>query len=233
MANKQMKDLQSRVDELTAKFDAGIQDLKKICMEDCASSEQVNTLKRDLCSKFGDFEKSVTSSLQSVKNQVMDMQREIESQASKIDRIEREKNRNILLIHGVEEKNADIYEQILYLFTSSLNIDIKKSDINECYRMGQKNSSRSKPRPVVISFVNCWMRDHVFSSKRKLKGSKILITELLTVSTMSLFKDIRSAVGLSTWTIKGQIILLHNGRKIKIDSEEQWLEIKSGSDLQI
>lgn len=226
MATKQVKDLQSRVDELVVKFDVGMKEIKKICLEDCASTEQVSSFKRDLCSKFEDLESSVVSSLQLVKNQITNIQKEMEAQATKISRLERERNRNTLLVHGLEETNTDIYQQVLNICTSNLGIDIKKTDLNECYRLGQKSSKRSKPRPIIVCFVNSWMRDEVFGAKRKLKGSKYLITEFLSVPTMVLFKEIRAVVGESVWTNRGQIILLREGRKIKIETEEQWQEIK-------
>ena len=154
------------------------------------------------------------------------MKKEMEEQSHSINRLELKRNQNIIIIHGVKENNSDIYENVINLFSMNFNITVKKADLNMCYRLGQKANSK-KPRPIVVDFIHRWTRDQIFFSKKKLKGTKMIITEMLTYKILALFKEINQVMGNSAWTMNGLIIVLHNGRKITIKSESDWLKIKN------
>ena len=135
------------------------------------------------------------------------------------------RNSNILLLHGIDEGSSNMYEVVQHLMLSKLNIDSEKRDFNHCYRLGQKMDGK-KPRPIVVDFATRWMRDIVFYSKKKLKGTKLLITEMLTLKNLNVYKIIREIQKISCWTRNGRVICLYNGKKMVIDTEEEAIILK-------
>lgn len=223
---KTIKELNTRVEQLAELFEKGFNELKSCHTQDSDSDAQVDKTKCQLDNKLKNFEELITSSLQNIKSDIIKMKKEMEEQVHSINRLELKRNQNILIIHGVKENNSDLYEDIINLFSMNFNITVKKADLNVCYRLGQKADGK-KPRPIVVDFIHRWARDQIFFSKKKLKGTKMIITEMLTHKILALFKEVNQVMGNSAWTMNGLIIVLHNGRKIAIKSESHWLEIKN------
>ena len=85
--------------------------------------------------------------------------------------------------------------------------------------MKKKSDSSSKPRPVIVKFARCNIREKVFKSKKKLKGKNISITESLTRYQMSVLNEAREKYGFkNVWTYGRRIPYKDNnyGQKIKV-----------------
>ena len=133
---------------------------------------------------------------------------------------------NIILIHGVEEiQNTDVYDSVTTLISTKINIRINKNDINCCYRLGAKKPGVSKPRPVVVSFCRRWQRDQIFYSKKHLKASSIMFTEMLSVDTLAIFRETRKHFKNECWTKSGQVIVLKDGVKVLVNTHKQLGEL--------
>ncbi|CAG9790297.1 unnamed protein product [Diatraea saccharalis] len=79
-------------------------------------------------------------------------------------------------------------------------------DIKRCHRMGQSKNTSDKPRPIIIKFEQAAIRDQVWFSKAKLKGSGTTISEFLTQSRRSTFIAAREIFGVNRcWTQEGII----------------------------
>lgn len=223
---KTIKELNTRVEQLAELFEKGFQELKSFHNHESDCNAQVDSTKCNLDNKLKNFEELITSSLQIIKSDIIKMKKEMEEHSHSTKRLELKRNLNILIIHGVKENKSDIYEDIINLFTRNFNFAVKKADINMCYRLGQKGNDK-KPRPIVVDFIHRWVRDQIFFSKKKLIGTKMMITEMLTPNTVALFKEIRQVMGKAAWTMNGLIVVLHNERKITIKSESDWLKMKN------
>lgn len=86
--------------------------------------------------------------------------------------------------------------------------------------MGKKNNNTKKPRPIAVEFCQRWMRDSIYSNKKKLKGTNILITEKLTQPTLKLFLLVKGIKGKQCWTSGGRIYFLEGNVKKEIRNEE-------------
>ena len=61
----------------------------------------------------------------------------------------------------------------------------------------------------------------VFSSKRKLKGSPVLIMENLTARRVKLMQQAKAPVGhKQVWSLDGRLFAVKEGKKIRIKQEE-------------
>ena len=77
------------------------------------------------------------------------------------------------------------------------------------------------PRPVIVKFISYEPRRAIFTAKRKLKGSKFVITENLTRRRMDLLRKVRASANVeASWTSDGRIVcLLSTGRKVTVTNE--------------
>ena len=107
MTAKQLKDLHTRINEMSSGFQDGLNKLKKMCTEYCASTQQVSDFRKDIMNKFENLEKSVASQLLCFKEKIADVQKEMQLQTDRINLLEKDRNRGIVLLHGVEENITD------------------------------------------------------------------------------------------------------------------------------
>lgn len=102
----------------------------------------------------------------------------IESQEKEIEYLKKEKRDNNIIIFGVneiEKTTLELMDNIKKPFKSDLNIDIEKNAINNIYRIGKRSIESNKPRPVLCSFVNGWIKNEIMRNKKHLK--EIYVTE--------------------------------------------------------
>lgn len=218
-----IKALNSRMEEMAAQFKSEMDKFKEDFVDNLKLTEadEPNYGKlNQLHMNFLSFEKSVNDNLLTLKNEIHNLQTKIEVITLDVNKLNMSTNNNCILIHGLQEDDNNLYEKVISLVSEKLNIQINLQDINYCYRLGQIKERPKKPRPVVILFCQRWMRDKVFYSKRKLKGSKVLLSEMLTSANLSLFKQARMSMGQAVWTKNGKIYASQNNTKISITKLE-------------
>ncbi|CAG9764519.1 unnamed protein product [Ceutorhynchus assimilis] len=181
-----------RVNNLEVNLQQGLQEIK----DKVLSNPNTPIQKDELTNAIAEFESRVLKEIQEVKNMLEEMNKEVEYSKQEI-------KSNCLVINGIKEKNnSDISTEIISIIQNRINIDVSKSDLDYCYRLGQKSeASTNKTRPVVVRFVNRWLRDDIFNLKKNLKGSGIVINECLTAKQIVLLKKVREKVGVKNcWT---------------------------------
>lgn len=218
--NPTVKEVNSRVDKLAEQFQQGLSDFKKEFLISRSAVPSTSDKDDYFLNKFKEFEDAMNASLNKLKEDVNHLNERMLTLNNKVKWSELRRNYNVILIHGIKEKKNDSYAEILELIQNKIGIQLNKHNINECYRFGKKGQN-GKPRPVFVHFCQRWMRDMVFYSKKKLKGSGTMFTEMLTVDNLKLFKKARELVGNSAWTYGGLIYVAGaggDGRKL-ISSE--------------
>lgn len=169
----------------------------------------------ELSERFASFEESVLSSLQSIRQDLTQLK-------SNLGKHVMSTNQNAILVHGVDEtKSKDLYDCIINIIIKNIGIQIRKSDLNYCYRFGPKKTEAKTPRPVVVSFYQRWLRDDIFFKKKVLKGTNILFTELLTKEAFLLYKETRKHFQKSCWTMGGKVHVFNDGVKTVISSKNE------------
>ena len=83
--------------------------------------------------------------------------------------------RNCFLIHGIEEDKDEATDDVVFSMLQYKMISKKNIDIN--HRIG-------KPNPIIVKFVLENDRHKAYLNKKRLKDSRISITESLTAYRM-------------------------------------------------
>lgn len=129
-----------------------------------------------------------------------------------------------LIIRGVpEHPNEELLSVVVDFFRSKLTCDVTKSEINTVYRMGKKQDN--KVRLIAVEFVCQWKKEEMFKNKRRLKGTNIMITEMLPISMLDLFRECRKKFGSKCWTHNGKIIVLQDGSTCTIKGRHDFENI--------
>ena len=137
--------------------------------------------------------------------------------------------RNCLIFHGVpEEKGESTSQKVIQIINEKLDIpsvDINIKDIDRSHRLGEwKNEritrqSQIRNRPIIVKFKGYDSRYGVFTNKKKLKNSNIMITENLTKKRYELLKKCIVKLGKgNVWTYDGRITTKIGNKYIVINS---------------
>ncbi|XP_045481782.1 uncharacterized protein LOC123685936 [Harmonia axyridis] len=211
-----VKEVSERVDRLSEEFKKGFEDFKVQFIK--SQSTFIPTDGPNILELFEKFETKMNDVISEIKSDLNRIKDDMVRTKNKLKALEIKGNSNILLVHGIPETKSNIIVDVCEIFKNQIGIDIYKNDINSCQRMGRKkvNSDKKKPRPVAVDFCRRWTRDAVFVNKRKLKGSKILITELLSIENLLLLKETKKFFGKSVWTHNGLIYCDIDGKRVHI-----------------
>lgn len=176
---------------------------------------------------------SLAAEYASFKTFVMELlsnfQQQLDLLVHTVDAMEMRGRRKMLLLHGVpEEKKQDLPEVIVEIVKKHTELsNFTGGDIRRCHRMG-RSSSAHKPRPIVIKFHSTSIRDSLWFTKTKFKGSGITISEFLTKQRHQIFMEARLKYGVShCWTQEGIIYVIgSDGTKHRVTSPGELHNIK-------
>ena len=112
------------------------------------------------------------------------MAQRIDKLVNLVDRQEQYLRHNCLLVHGIVETNDENTDDlVLKTINEKLDINITESEIDRSHSIGTKKDGR-RPRPIIVKLMSYNTREKVFAGKRKLKGTRVSITENLTAKRM-------------------------------------------------
>ena len=139
---------------------------------------------------------------------------------NQLDDLEQYSRRNCLLLHGINEEQRESTTAVIELCKKSLGVTLERNDIDRSHRVGKPQGD--KPRPLIVKYVRYEKRE-VLAAKRKLKGTKNLVTENLTKRRSAVLTEARSTAGVqAAWTSDGRIVcLLASGRKTHITTKRE------------
>ena len=198
-----MEDIKGSLDALTHLFTTRMSafelDLQKMSP---ARNPTVSTLMQD----FDRFRTFVMSSFADIQSQISILN-------SECDDLEMRTRREMLLLHGVPEKEEDnIVEVVADILKTQLHLkEFGASDLCRAHRIGRAGE---KPRPILVKFRGREVRDEAWYSKTRLKGTGFTISEFLTGRRHKLFKAARLRLGITKcWTREGRIFGLDGKSK--------------------
>ena len=133
-----------------------------------------------------------SSAVESLERRVDDLDNDNKALQEELDTMEQYSRHNCLVVHGIPETKEHTGEAVLQVFNDQLNVRVTPHCIDRSHRSGRFQPSSNKPRPVIMKFVSYETRRQVFSAKRRLKGTKIVITENLTKRRSELLNRTRA-----------------------------------------
>lgn len=131
----------------------------------------------------------------------------------KVDHLEQAENGRYLRVYGLAEEGRENVASLIKTKLLAEKMNIKSEVVVEgCYRLGKK--APGKPRPIRIKFASAAMSNIVFSNKKALKGTRIVIAEELTKFRYEILKAAKEKLGRSSaWSWRGSIYVKVDGNK--------------------
>lgn len=177
----------------------------------------------NLSVKFGDFQKSVNLDLENIRGQISRLITSLAEVKSSIDIIHQKHCKNKLLVYGIREEKDENFSNLIEVTLQTLNsglatrnVVIDKNQLSDCYRYGKRHGSKN--RPVLLEFTQAWNRNNVYFNKSALKGSKVVISELLTGACYDIYREAKKRYSNNCWTVNCRIFVNINGKKRTIRS---------------
>ena len=95
----------------------------------------------------------------------------------------------------------------------TLNPPIKASDLDIAHPLPSR-----KGDAMIVKFLRRTQRNLIYSKKRQLKGSGVVITEFVTKRILKLLEAAKFAFGhFSAWSIKGDMYVFYNKKHLVND----------------
>lgn len=213
--------INERVSEIEETLKSGLEALRSQISGGGHSPEVLG----DFTLKLESFRTSVMQSVANLKSELS----KITGKICEVDRVlegrQQETFLNNIVIKGLpEEESEDLMQTVLRVINTRILHNVRPksqlnpSDLNFCRRLGKKSDKHS--RPISVQFVNRWMRDSVFTQKKFLKGSGIVVVEQLVKTRLKLFKMVRDKFeAKSCWTWRGNIFVSIRGERKQIKGD--------------
>ena len=105
----------------------------------------------------------------------------------------------------------------------SLDNPLQVKDLDVAHALSAK-----KGIPIIVKFFRRYQRNEIYAKKRSLKNGRLVITESLTKRRLQLLEAARTAFGLrSTWTLKGEVYVFFNNKKLHINDFKDIAKFKN------
>lgn len=228
MAKTTIKHLDSKVSDLQLYFEGELSkfrsELSTVKTPDLplSSDERLDAL----VVRFDMFEAAIRSQMQSLLGQIENVKKQCDRLSVALDNSLQETCISKLLLFGIQErKDENLFAEVSSVIATKLKIALEETDIISCYRFGSKKSDDKFHRPVLVHFTRVRKRNEIFSNKRLLKGTKIVIAELLSPLRYEVYKAVKSKVGKHCWTNGGRIGFSWNGRTHHITTMKHFTDV--------
>ena len=175
-------------------------------------------LKRDdFCEKIA---KIVSNEVTTLKESMTRLEQENQLLKKKLDDVEQYTRRNNVRVFGIpEEENENVENSVLKVFQEKMGVAVQPESMERCHRLGRRDDRNRGPRPIIVKFMSYKHREAVFNMKRRLKGSKIVVSEDLTSYNYNILKYAKEKCGKNkAWSYDGKIYISHNNAKVLIKS---------------
>ncbi|KAK3921113.1 Protein unc-13-like protein C [Frankliniella fusca] len=158
----------------------------------------------------------IQKELSSLRQQVDTMKEELVSKDAEIvqlktvvkdglDEREQYSRRKNLRIFGIEETDREDTDKLVIDLADKIGVSLQNSHIDRSHRVGKVGEN---PRPIIVRFVSYAERREVFTSKKKLRGTGIIVREDLTKLRLDLLKKAVSKYSpKAVWTSDGTILV--------------------------
>ena len=210
--NTKISAINTAVDTMKAEYDCKIAELtESVAFISTKYDEQLKS-NSDLAVKVDELSRAREATVQNII-------RVYHAQGGQIDAQEQYSRRNCLLIHGVaESEGEDTDDRVLTTIKEQLGLTLNEHDLDRTHRIGHPRSDK-RARPIIVKFNRYNVRASVYASKKKLKGSKFLITESLTKRRVAVLTAARNSFGArNVWTLDGEIFTKQNGKTVNVRS---------------
>ncbi|KAJ8914495.1 hypothetical protein NQ315_002767 [Exocentrus adspersus] len=184
----------------------------------------VNKLEARLDKKFSKLSDKLSELSDGFKvlTEVVDVNKKaIQSIRTTADYLEQYHKRNTLRFHGLPESlpRGNDMSTILSFIEDKMQIQCTKNDIDSIFRASKLIDAANKPRSLIVNFVTNIKRNEVYSAKKRLKNSGVVVFEDLSKSRFHLLSEAKKKYGnRDVWTTGGKVYVLRENKKWVVNS---------------
>ena len=160
------------------------------------------------------------TTLESIQHQMEDLTELKQVTKNKLNDLEQYTRRNSVRVFGIEESSREeTNDLIIELAAKKLDIKLTNEDLDRSHRVGKKNGDN--PRAIIVKFARHDTKSTILRARRKLKGSRTVIKEDLTVTNLHLLKSVKDNTNISNaWSWDGRIFATKNGSNTVISIKD-------------
>jgi hypothetical protein len=190
--------------------------------------DRIRKVERDFCIE-----------LTRISNRIDHLLNYVKDNTRRIDDLDQERRACCLIFQGVPESETIPPDcQILDILKNKMEVPIPTYPccgtvqelpkdlvppfvIAKAFRMGKPRTSAQitemGPRPIMVHFGSLYYRDKAIMARRKLRGTKLFVSESLTRPRYELLQRAREVVGAkNAWSMEGKIFVITNNIKKRI-----------------
>lgn len=213
-----IKELSAKMDDISRNLYKDLKDIKEEFQKSVSTGNN-NTNQIDLITKLEIFENKANNEFELLQKELQLLHETTKTIQENTDSLLQSTHNKKILLHGIDEGDEkNIYEDVINEL-KNYNVNVIKEDVCNAYRLGKKLAN--KKRPVVLEFLHQWRRDDIFYNKSTLKGSSILITEMLTKSNYKRFQECFKRFKKDCWTLHGKTVVKVRDKKIIISNDDE------------
>jgi hypothetical protein len=163
----------------------------------------------------------ITKKTEQLNNRLTVLENSVAKLKTEQDDLEQYGRRWNLLFHGVAETdNENCADKVRHLCSSKFDVELSPGAIQRAHRLGGEKEKGS--RPIIVRFTDYNTKQSIYKLKRRLKGTRLLVTENLTPTRQALYKQVRECKAVSaSWTNDGNIFVINNGKITQIASTKE------------
>lgn len=172
------------------------------------------------------FEKELKTYVERINNLEDQLKSAISEKDRVCDELEQYSRRNSLRIYGIpttqNEKTDDI---VIKMCKEKLGVDIDAFSIDRSHRLSGREGQY---KPLIVRFVSHNIKQLIYSNKKKLRGTKVIIREDLTSRRNGLLRSASNIFGQrNVWSIDGKIMVKNKSKIYKIMSTKDLNDVQS------
>lgn len=161
--------------------------------QDRAHEKLLNTILEANKIQTQELKDYINSEIEELRNIIKKEQKErneleikYENLQNKYMLLEKKLRKNNIVIFGIENANENLLDSTINKLNEHLNLNIQPGDINNIFTIGKKQE-----KPIIVQFVSYLTKLDVLRNCKKLKGTKITISEELSVEEREKNKILR------------------------------------------
>lgn len=150
--------------------------------------QELQKLRTDFNTEQQETRKLIEESLKNDQIEKGKINEKIEKQDNRINKLESGARKKNVIVYGMQEENNehinDLKEKINWLLNNKMELDIKREEIDDFFRLGKKTEEK-KNRPIIIKMISNWRKTEIMMNKKKLRGTRIFIENDMSEEEMS------------------------------------------------
>jgi len=150
-----------------------------------------------------------------LKQEIADLRKEIVEAKRKGNDNEQYSRRSNVRIYGFpEEKDEDCTAKVVDFFYTEMGLTFPSNEIDRAHRVGRRNESSNKGRPVIVKFKSYNSKRAVMKARKEtLQGKVFYIHEDLTFFNRKLLQLAKDDYpDTPVWSVDGRILVKLDGR---------------------